>query len=125
MSADNIGKIGEDAAARELLRTGYKITERNYRTRSGEIDIIAEDADGAIVFTEVKTRSGTSFGRASDSVGAAKRERLYKTALEYLESKSLFERDSRFDIIEVYYKNDRGLILIRAVNHIKNAFEAE
>lgn len=81
--AMGIGKAGERAAARHLTTQGYKILKRNYRTRQGEVDIIAEDGD-VLVFTEVKTRSNNEFGAPSEGFTLQKLERIRKAAIAYL-----------------------------------------
>jgi putative endonuclease len=77
------GAEAEDSAAAFLQRAGLAITERNYRCRFGEIDIIANDG-GVIVFVEVRRRVSSSFGGAAASITHAKRERLVRTARHYL-----------------------------------------
>ena len=81
--ANGIGKTGEAAAARYLTSSGYKILRRNYRTRAGEVDIIAED-DGVLVFAEVKTRKGSVFGQPSEGFTLQKFTNMRNAALTYL-----------------------------------------
>ena len=70
------GKLGEQAAAKYLQRLGYKILERNYRySRFAEIDIVAKDKD-TIVFAEVKTRTGTTFGHPFEAINHTKIENV-------------------------------------------------
>ena len=105
------GNKGEDKAVRYLRLHGYKILDRNFRCRWGEIDIICEKK-GAIIFVEVKKRASDLFGGGAAAVGHAKRERIIKTAQTYLMNIDA-EREVRFDVIEI---TDGRL------NHIKNAF---
>lgn len=107
-----LGRAGEELAAELLSARGYAIMERNYRCSAGEIDIVA--ANGAdIVFAEVKTRAGNTYGRPCEAVDAAKQRRIREAAIYYLREKSggrtLYSR-LRFDVIEI------------AVDHIADAF---
>jgi putative endonuclease len=113
------GEIGEEKAARFLRRKGYKILTRNYRTRLGEIDIIAQKG-GAVVFVEVKTRGRTDYGTPAEAVGARKRARLAAAAQEYLQWNGT-DAPCRFDVVEVYCAPGAfgGKF---AFNHIENAF---
>src|SRR5213595_743706 len=85
MSRDRVilGKTGEDLACRELERRGYAIVARRYRQRGGELDIVARDGP-TLVFVEVKTRQGRSFGEAAEAVTALKRRRIVQLAMEYM-----------------------------------------
>lgn len=112
------GTAGENAAANYLLSRGYKISERNFRCRYGEIDIIAEK-DGCIVFAEVKTRKTDAFGRPAEFVNMAKREKIRKTALVYTGDPDV---RMRFDVIEILYEERFGEFWIKKINHIENAF---
>jgi putative endonuclease len=96
-----LGRIGEDLAAGELERRGYAILERRYRTRCGEIDIVADDR-GTLVFVEVKTRADAEFGTAADAVTPWKRRRLVRMAREYLVRRATgHDRPCRFDVVAV------------------------
>jgi putative endonuclease len=76
---DDLGRSGEDLAARFLEDAGYSIVERNWRCRQGEIDIVARIAD-TLVFVEVKTRSGLAFGHPFEAITTAKLARLRRLA---------------------------------------------
>ncbi|MDY3032162.1 MAG: YraN family protein [Clostridia bacterium] len=119
MNTKQIGDYGENAAAAYLEYKGYEIVKRNYRIRNGEIDIIARDTNGTLVFAEVKTRSRTDYGLAAEYVDAKKRERLIRTALIFTGRDDI---DMRFDVVEVYYSVENGGIKLTRINHIKNAF---
>ncbi|HNR14210.1 MAG TPA: YraN family protein [Thermodesulfobacteriota bacterium] len=112
-----LGKRGEEAAVRYLKRLHYRIVSRNYRCRYGEVDIIALDR-GTIVFVEVKTRSTDEYGSPEGSVTIRKQRQLGRTALSYLQSSSLMDRDARFDVVAVDFGAGGEHITI-----IKNAFE--
>lgn len=95
-----LGKAGEDLACGELRRRGYAILERRYRTRFGEIDIIAEHG-AELVFIEVKARSGDRFGSGAAAVTPVKQGRVARMAADYLARHGLHERPCRFDVVAV------------------------
>src|SRR5712691_938140 len=95
-----LGARGEEAAARHLESLGYRILDRQFKTRAGEIDLVAEEA-GTLVFVEVKSRSCLSFGRPSEAVDGRKRVRLVRAASTYLVQRGLTERACRFDVLEI------------------------
>ena len=96
----SLGKQGEDLACRELRRRGYAVLARRYRTRFGEIDIIARDGD-TLVFVEVKTRRGPGFGGAVAAVNFQKQRRLVNMARSYLMGVHAPEPPCRFDVVGV------------------------
>ena len=95
-----MGKSGEDLAVAELERRGYAVLERRYRTRHGEIDIIARDGE-TTVFVEVKARRTAEFGTAAEAVTAQKQRRLASMALDYLTRHRLSNRPCRFDVVAI------------------------
>lgn len=125
MIRDNkaIGIFGENAAAKFLTENNYSIISRNYYGTHGEIDIIVYDTkNNVVVFVEVKTRKGKQFGLASESIGNAKIKSLVRTAEQFL-LENPYDSQIRFDVIEVYYKNDGdGNPVTAEINHIENAF---
>ena len=96
-----LGRISEEHAARFLASKGYRIKERNYRTRRGEIDIIAEQRD-VLVFIEVKARSSDEHGRPLESVTSSKQRTISAVASIYLSTREKRERLTRFDVVEVH-----------------------
>ena len=80
MKAGETGRFGENEACRYLTAQGFQILMRNYHSRYGEIDLVAE-RDDTVVFVEVKTRRDAAFAEAAQAVGSAKQEKLRKTAL--------------------------------------------
>lgn len=110
------GKIGEDLAIKYLKNKGYKIIERNFQCRQGEIDIIAKDKN-EIVIIEVKTRKCLDYGNPAEAVDDNKRKRIYKSAEYYLYIKKLEKFYVRIDVIEIYIKRNKYYI-----NHIKNIY---
>lgn len=113
-----LGQTGENAAARYLMLHGYRLLERNYRSRFGEIDIIAKKGE-TLVFAEVKTRGRCALDTPGASVDAFKQRKIIKTAQFYIINKQLADADLRFDVIEIELYGVHCKI-----NHIENAFEA-
>lgn len=99
-SRQDLGKLGEDLAIRELQRRGYAILARRYRTRFGEIDIIAQH-DREIVFVEVKTRRSNAYGSAAEAVSAWKQRRIAAMALDYLAWTHRTDQPCRFDVVAI------------------------
>lgn len=95
-----LGRRGEEAAARFLYRHGYEILERNWTCIAGEADIIARD-DDYLIFVEVKTRSNCEKGLPSEAVNAEKRKRYERIAGLYLQDHDIDEINVRFDVIAV------------------------
>ena len=98
-----LGKAGEDHAERFLRRLGYRIVTRNYRSATGEIDLVALDTH-VIVFVEVKTRSGPGYGGA-EAVTGRKLARLRRAAARWLEGRPA--APVRFDVV-VFTAAGRG-----------------
>ena len=96
-AAQAVGLVGEDAAERLLTRHGLEIITRNYRTRQGEIDLIAREG-ATLVFVEVRSRASGRFGGAIESITAAKRRRIVAAARHFL-SKLTREPPCRFDVV--------------------------
>lgn len=119
MDTKLLGRWGEDLAAACLEQKKYNIIGRNYRTRMGEIDLIAQNRQ-YVVFAEVKLRKSSRFAQAREFVTAAKQERLRITAQLWLaENKTKLQ--PRFDVIEIYAPE--GLQTLNPkINHIENAF---
>ena len=113
-----LGQEGEDRAAKFLTRQGYKILERNYRTPSGEIDLIALQGD-AVVFVEVKTRTSDAYGAPELAVNPQKQRRMVKAALGYIKQKKLHQVPCRFDVVAISTAAEQEVELIR------NAFEMD
>lgn len=110
------GRVGEELAIKYLQNKGYKIIEKNFQCRQGEIDIIAKDKD-EIVIIEVKTRKCLEYGKPAEAVNETKKKHIYKATEYYLYIKKLEKAYVRIDVIEVYIKENKYYI-----NHIKNIF---
>lgn len=101
-----LGLEGETLACRALDARGYRVLARRYRTRAGEIDIVARH-EGAVVFVEVKTRRGGRFGDPADAVGWQKQHRIAAMAADYLARHRLTRVAVRFDVVSVRFAVDR------------------
>ncbi len=113
-----LGKTGEDIACRELRRRGYEILTRRFRTRLGELDIVARDG-ATIVFVEVKTRTSTKFGTPSEAVTALKQRKVWLMASDYLHRQRLYDRPCRFDVVAISIDEDGR----RLVEVLRGAFD--
>ena len=113
------GNWGEERAALFLRLHGYRIVERNFRCRQGEIDIIARKGE-VVVFVEVKQRKNADFGEAREFVTYSKQRRVIAAAELWL-LKTGCELQPRFDVIEVYAPEGTKT-LFPEINHIENAF---
>lgn len=113
----DLGKRGENLAVKYLKKNRYKILERNFRIKSGEIDIVAKDGE-QLVFVEVKTRSRDNNEFLTVSVNKGKQRRIEKTALWYIEKNKYHDMTARFDVIFIVRENGSTKI-----EHIKDAFE--
>jgi putative endonuclease len=100
-----IGKTGEDLACAELCRRGYAILVRRFRTRDGEIDIVARDGD-VLVFVEVKTRRSLRFGLPRAAVTERKQHRMVRMAATYLARRHPRAWSCRFDVVEITLDRD-------------------
>lgn len=115
-----LGQRGEDAAAAYLERQGMQIVERNWRCRSGEVDIVALD-DEVLVLCEVKTRKSVARGSAEEAITPAKQKRYARIARAYLSENSLADIELRFDAIAItVIADDRALL-----RHHRAAFTSD
>lgn len=112
------GRQGEELAARYLEGKGLLILERNLRTPLGELDLVARDGR-TLVFVEVKSRRGTSFGVPQEAVGPRKQRQILRSALWYLAGRKLGEPLMRFDVVAVQFGRAGARI-----EHIPGAFGA-
>ena len=113
----DLGKQGEDLACAELRRRGYDILARRYRSRFGEIDIVARQGR-VVVFVEVKARQGAAFGGGAAAVTWWKQQRIARMALDYAVRHRLFDEPCRFDVVAVDVDRRPPLIEV-----FPNAFE--
>jgi putative endonuclease len=113
------GAQGEQLAVEHLQRQGYGILERNFRSRGGEVDIVAKGRDGCIVFVEVKTRRTLAYGVPQLAVTPRKQRQITKGALSWLSLKHLHDHAARFDVIAILLHDG----VVHQLEHIVNAFE--
>lgn len=112
------GISGEDAAIQHLLENGYRIVQRNFSTRIGEIDIIAEDGK-VLVFVEVKARKNSHFGSPFEAVTPKKQKKISMVALEYMSKNGLADVEARFDVIGISQTRNGNL----HIELLKNCFD--
>jgi putative endonuclease len=103
-----LGNAGEDAVAAWYEAAGYRVVDRNWRCREGELDVVAARGD-TLVFCEVKTRASTRFGAPVEAVTAAKQRRLRMLAARWLADHDLRRRTLRFDVASVTRASDGQL----------------
>lgn len=111
------GKAAEDLAVEYLKTQGYKILERNFKNKFGEIDIIAQQVD-VICFVEVKARHSGDFGVPQEAVSICKQRQICRVAVSYLKRYKLLEHSARFDVLAFLYVNNQPKVSL-----ITNAFE--
>ncbi len=114
-----LGRRGEDLAVGYLEGRGYKVLERNFRTRWGEIDIVAQRGK-CTVFVEVRTTSGNAYGAPEESVTPQKKAHLIATAEEYLQARGQEEGEWRIDVVAIQV--DRGG-RVRRMELVENAVQ--
>ncbi len=100
MEKKELGQKGEELAIGFLKKNGYRILQRNYVCKMGEMDIIAKEKD-TLVFVEVKTRTSTTFGPPQLAVHPKKQEQLSKVALTFLKEKRIENVKARFDVVAI------------------------
>ncbi|MFA5092998.1 MAG: YraN family protein [Candidatus Omnitrophota bacterium] len=111
------GKKAERVALEFLKEQGYKILECNYRTKFGEVDIVAVDKD-VLCFVEVKARHSLDLGEPAEAVSVRKQRQIAKAALSYLKINHRLDQLARFDVLTLLYQDESPKI-----NLIKDAFE--
>ena len=112
INSRELGRMGEDYACQWLRQRNWRILARNWRSRFGELDIIALDPEAILVFVEVKTRRTGRFGSPEEAVGPRKQTHLRRAAVQWLISHdrdpSARHRGTRFDVISLSVKSDPG-----------------
>ncbi len=119
MNRQQTGRLGERLARRHLETLGFKILDANYRTRWGEIDIVAEK-DAELVFVEVRTRRSRSMGTPEESLTKAKRSHLVAAAEEYIQGSDARYEDWRIDLVAVELERSGA---VSRIDVIENAVE--
>jgi putative endonuclease len=112
-----LGRRGEELACEHLAALGLRIVARNWRCRSGEIDVVAAGPD-LLVFCEVKTRRGRGYGSAAEAVTPAKRARLRQLAAAYLAAVDHPHCKVRFDVVAVLWPRGRAPL----IDHLEAVF---
>ena len=112
-----LGAYGERVAVRALTEAGLQVLDRNWRCREGELDVVALEG-AALVFCEVKTRTGTGFGHPAEAVTPAKQRRLRLLARSWLATHDEHAPDLRFDVVGVHVPPSGP----PRVTHLRNAF---
>jgi putative endonuclease len=123
MATKDIGDRGEMLAAAYLEAKGYQVLEKNYRFERAEVDLVCflpsepYDRGGELVFVEVKTRTGSGFGRPEEAVNREKQLNVMRAAEAYLYERRLDGSPCRFDVIGIVLRGDEPHI-----EHFENAF---
>lgn len=112
-----LGKMGEELVIAYLCTIGYQVISKNFRCKLGEIDLIAREGND-LVFVEIKTRSGYDYGLPQESVNFAKRQKIKKVALYYLQKNNLLDCNCRFDVVAAIVNKHK----LEQVEVISNAF---
>lgn len=113
-TSKTIGDHAESIAESFLIKNKFKIIEKNFRTKTGEIDLIADD-QGTLVFIEVKFRKSSDFGQPFETVTYKKQQKIIRTAQSYLQKQpKLANKACRFDVISIHNQD---------INWIQNAFD--
>jgi putative endonuclease len=113
-----LGANGEEIARRFLKKRRFKILAQNYRSKFGEVDIIARDPDNILSFIEVKTRYSRTHGTPQDAVNPRKQVQISRVALEFIQRYGLEQQRARFDVVAVQISS-AGY----TVDLIQNAFD--
>ena len=118
MPKDKLGTLGENLAVDYLVRRDYRILERNFRNRIGELDIVASKG-GMLCFVEVKTRTSEEYGDPLEAITPAKQRKLVLMAQSYLNARDLDDIQVRFDVMAVDFKNSTDY----TIEFFENAFD--
>ncbi len=114
ITSKNTGNLGEQAAEHFLLPKGYRVINRNFRGKSGEIDIIATQRD-SLIFIEVKTRKNDTYATGREAVTLSKQKKIKNTAREFIAANRIGFKNVRFDVIECYTDDN-------SIEHFVDAF---
>lgn len=113
----DLGRYGEQVAEQFLRTQRYEILARNYRCAYGEMDLVARDGD-TLVFVEVRTQSGPTFGDPLESVTSRKQRQIAKAALHYVVRHQVDQQAMRFDVIGISWQDT-----VPRITHVRGAFE--
>jgi len=113
-----LGKWGEGRCEKLLKKRGLKTLTKNFRCKTGEIDLVMVASDGTIVFTEVKTRANEDFADVESAITFAKKTRLQRAARYFLLKYKIADRPYRFDVVTIVLNETGG----EQIRHYENAF---
>jgi len=113
-----LGRWGQNRSEKYLSRRGCTTIARNWAFGGGELDLVMADANGAVVFVEVKTRQSEEFAPAKAAVNYEKQKKMVRTAKRFLREFNISDRPLRFDVMTVIL-GPQGAPVIR---HYPNAF---
>ena len=114
-----LGRWGEELAAEQLEAGGLRVLARNWRCPQGELDLVGLEADGTVVFVEVKTRAGTGFGTPVEAVGWRKAGRIRRLACAWLaDHRPTGTTGLRFDVVGIVRRSGEP----PEVTHLRGAF---
>jgi putative endonuclease len=113
-----LGKSGEEKAAQYLTEKGYDLIERNYQRRQGELDIVAQDPSGTLIFIEVKSAFGDAAGDPGCWVDKKKQQQIGRVAKVFLAERGWMERACRFDVLTLWSHGGKS----PEIRHYENAF---
>lgn len=118
MSRQDLGAAGEKLACHTLKKKGYRIIDRNYRCRHGEIDIIARHKE-CLVFIEVRSKSVKSFGSPEESITVQKKQKMISSALDYLNSHKNLPSDWRIDFVAIEFdETGKNAVRIEVIENV-------
>ena len=100
LGSRGVGQEWENLAEKHLKKAGYRIRARNFRTKVGEIDFVAQDGE-TLCFIEVKGRQTLRFGAPEEAVNAEKQRRIFRAAQAYLQRERLEDAPCRFDVVAI------------------------
>jgi putative endonuclease len=121
MQRKEMGDLGEALAGKILEHKGYVILDRNFRTRYGEVDLVAKEGE-VLVFVEVKARSSLNYGSGAEALTKMKQQRLIRAALHYLFCRGWQNCPCRFDLLELSLDPEGKLL---SYELLQNAFVPE
>jgi putative endonuclease len=113
-----LGATGEEIAVDYLIAQGYVVFDRNWRSKTGEIDIVASEKSNSrdeLIFVEVKTRSSRDYGDPMEAISATKYLRMYRLAIEWLSENSANREPWRLDVISIIISKADQI----EINHLK------
>lgn len=113
-----LGRWGEELALAHLTAAGMQVLDRNWRCAEGELDAVAREVDGTVVFVEVKTRAGTGFGLPAEAVGPVKQRKLRVLASRWLAEHPTGRSGLRFDVVGIVRRPGEEPV----VTHLRGAF---